>query len=223
MFSRICRASLAAACLALVCAPAMAQTNDVVQQKDINAQTLINALTPAKPTPAPVEEPAAASAAAAAASGEASVEAGAAGAEHASFRTRSFKLAKPHASPSKGPAKTAKASASASLMITFETDSARLTSESKLILGNLGAALASEKLASFKFNIEGHADSRGDAGHNLKLSEERAQMVRQYLISQHQIDGARLIALGKGDAEQLNPGNPAAPENRRVRVVTITE
>lgn len=222
MFSQIRRASLAATCLAFICAPLMAQTNDVLQQKDINAQSLINALTPAKPTPTPT--PAAqpeAAPAAAANEGSAAGEASAAAGEHASFRTRGFKIAKPHASPSKGPAKTA--SASASLMITFETDSARLTAESKATLGNLGAALASEKLANFKFNIEGHADSRGEAAHNLKLSEERAETVRQYLISQHQIDGARLIALGKGDTEQLNPGNPAAPENRRVRVVTITE
>lgn len=218
MSSLIRRASLAAACLAFTSAPLMAQTNDVVPQKDVTPKTLIDALTPAaKPAPEPV---AASASAAASADSSAPAEAAAAASGEASFRTRGFKLAKPHASPSKGPAKKA---ASASLMITFETDSARLTAESKVQLANLGAALTSEKLANYKFNIEGHADSRGAADHNLKLSEERAQVVRQYLISNHQIDGSRLNALGKGDAEQLNPGNPAAPENRRVRVVTITE
>ena len=114
-------------------------------------------------------------------------------------------------------------SASASLMITFETQSSKLTSESKQVLDKLAAALVSEKLAGFKFNIEGHADSRGNSEKNMKLSEERAEAVRKQLISQHHVDAARLIAIGKGDTEQLNPGNPAAPENRRVRIVTLTE
>ncbi len=200
-------ARLAVCSLLLVSTALAAQTNDVLQQKDVTPNALINALTPAAPA---ASEEASASADAAAASGSASI------------RTRSFKLIKNQPAVSKGPAKPAKA-ASASLMITFETESARLTAESKNILNNLAAALNSDKLASFKFNIEGHADARGNADKNLKLSEERAGAVRQYLISQHQISADRLIPVGKGDTEQLNPGNPAAPENRRVRVVTVTE
>jgi outer membrane protein OmpA-like peptidoglycan-associated protein len=200
-----------AACAMLFVSTALvAQTNDVLQQKDVTPNALINALTPA----------AANNAASTEASAAAPAEAGSEAASAAStVRTRSFKIVKNQPAASKGPAK----SASASLMITFETESARLTTDSKRILDNLATALTSDKLASFKFNIEGHADSRGNADKNLKLSEERAASVRQYLISQHQIDGGRLISIGKGDTEQLNPGNPSAPENRRVRVVTVTE
>ena len=197
-------ARLAACSLLLISTALAAQTNDVLQQKDVTANALINALTPAAP----------------AASAEASATAeGAAASGSASIRTRSFKIVKNQPAASKGPAKPA----SASLMITFETESARLTTDSKHILDNLATALNSDKLSTFKFNIEGHADSRGNADKNLKLSEERAGAVRQYLMSQHQINGERLIPIGKGDSEQLNPGNPAAPENRRVRVVTVTE
>ena len=196
---------LATCALLLVSTALSAQTNDVLQQKDVTPNALINALTPAAPAAVP------ASAAAEAASD-------ASGAAPA-IRTRSFKIVKNQPAASKGPAK----SASASLMITFETESARLTSDSKHILDNLATALNSDKLSTFKFNIEGHADSRGNADKNLKLSEERAGAVRQYLMTQHQINGERLIPIGKGDTEQLNPGNPAAPENRRVRVVTVTE
>lgn len=199
-----------AACAMLFVSTALvAQTNDVLQQKDVTPNALINALTPAAPATNAAE-----------ASAGAPAEAGSEAASAAStVRTRSFKIVKNQPAASKGPAK----SASASLMITFETESARLTQDSRRILDNLATALNSDKLASFKFNIEGHADSRGNADKNLKLSEERAASVRQYLMSQHQIDGGRLISIGKGDTEQLNPGNPSAPENRRVRVVTVTE
>jgi outer membrane protein OmpA-like peptidoglycan-associated protein len=221
---RFLRSSAQILVLLLPFASAIAQTNDVLP--NATPSELINALTPA------VKASAAASASAAPGSAAATdasasvatdttTDAAAAG-EHASVRMRSFKIVKNQPGISKGPAKPVKA-ASASLMITFETESTRLTGESKHTLDNLAQALNSDKLASFKFTIEGHADSRGSADKNLKLSEERAETVRQYLISQHQIDGSRLIASGKGDTEQLNPGNPAAPENRRVRVLTITE
>jgi OOP family OmpA-OmpF porin len=47
--------------------------------------------------------------------------------------------------------------------------------------------------------------------------------VRKYLIAAHGIEGARLFAVGKGDAELLNKANPIAPENRRVTRVTRME
>jgi outer membrane protein OmpA-like peptidoglycan-associated protein len=181
--------------LFFVCSSLSAQTNDVLQQKDVTTDTLINALTPADKSTGTAEQCCA--------------------------RTRSFKVAKTNSQIA--PMKTPTSSASASLMITFETQSSKLTGESKQILDKLAAAMLSEKLASFKFNIEGHADSRGNSEKNMKLSEERAEAVRKQLISQHHVDAARLIAIGKGDTEQLNPDNPAAPENRRVRIVTLTE
>jgi outer membrane protein OmpA-like peptidoglycan-associated protein len=113
--------------------------------------------------------------------------------------------------------------ASASVMITFETESSSLTADSKRLLGNLAAALNSDQLARFRFNIEGHADARGTSERNMKLSEERAQAVREYLVSKFQIAPTRLIALGKGDTEQLDKEHPAAAENRRVRIVTLTD
>lgn len=196
MQGNIRNASLAAFCsLFFLCASLSAQTNDVLQKKDVTTDSLIDALTPANKSALTPEQSGA--------------------------RTRSFKVAK--TTSQLAPMKTPSSSASASLMITFETQSSKLTSESKQVLDKLAAALVSEKLAGFKFTIEGHADSRGNTEKNMKLSEERAEAVRKQLISQHHVDAARLIAIGKGDTEQLNPGNPAAPENRRVRIVTLTE
>jgi outer membrane protein OmpA-like peptidoglycan-associated protein len=181
--------------------PAMAQTNDVLKKSDATPQAFLDALTPASDAAQPTER-----------------------------RTRSFKIMKSGEKYEGGGASAKPASAaapakpaSASVMITFETESSSLTGDSKRILGNLATALNSEQLARFRFNIEGHADARGTPERNLKLSQERAEAVREHLVSRLKVDPARLIALGKGDTEQLNKENPAAAENRRVRIVTLTE
>lgn len=114
----------------------------------------------------------------------------------------------------------ASASGRSSLLITFATDSAELTPESRTALGTVARALQSDKLAGFAFSIEGHADPRGNAERNLKLSTERAKSVVDFLVAQHGILPERLEAVGKGSSELLNPGRPDAPENRRVTIVT---
>ena len=112
---------------------------------------------------------------------------------------------------------------SASVLITFETNSATLKPEAKHSLDVVGHALSTDKLARFKFSIEGHADPRGTADLNQRLSEERAGAVRQYLVQNQNIEASRLQSVGKGDKEPLNLNDPAAPENRRVTIVTLTQ
>ncbi|HEX8615266.1 MAG TPA: OmpA family protein [Telluria sp.] len=113
--------------------------------------------------------------------------------------------------------------ASASLLITFETNSAALTPHARHALDVVGEALRSDKLAEFRFAIQGHADPRGDADANLKLSQSRAESVRQYLVQNKRIEDRRLEAIGKGDKELMNHANPIAPENRRVTIVNLTQ
>ncbi len=111
--------------------------------------------------------------------------------------------------------------ASASLLITFETNSTGLTTRAKQALDVVAQALGSDKLSTFRFGIEGYADPRGSAAANLKLSQLRAESVRDYLVNQKRIDRARLEPVGKGDTELMNKANPAAPENRRVTFVNL--
>lgn len=108
----------------------------------------------------------------------------------------------------------------ASLLITFPTGSADLTPETVKALDTVGKALQSDRLAGFAFRVEGHADPRGGAELNLKLSEQRAQSVVSYLVDKVGILPDRLSAVGKGSAELLNTDRPEAPENRRVTIVT---
>ncbi len=116
----------------------------------------------------------------------------------------------------------AAAPAKVSMLITFEPNSSALTSSSRQSLEVLGQALASEKLSPFRFAVEGHADPRGVAANNLKLSHLRAESVRAYLVNTMRIDGGRLEAIGKGDRELMNKVVPEAPENRRVTIVNLS-
>jgi outer membrane protein OmpA-like peptidoglycan-associated protein len=88
------------------------------------------------------------------------------------------------------------------------------------LLGNLVAAMLSPELRSSRFVIEGHTDARGVQALNQRLSQERAEEVRLYLVALG-VSPARLKAVGKGAAEPANPLDPLADENRRVRVVTL--
>lgn len=112
--------------------------------------------------------------------------------------------------------------AAASILITFETNSTELTAQARSQLDIVGRALSSDRLTEFAFMLEGHADPRGTTELNQWLSEGRARAVRQYLVEHHRIDQARLKAIGKGDREPINRSHPAAPENRRVTIVTMT-
>lgn len=111
---------------------------------------------------------------------------------------------------------------SLSLQIQFDFNSARVSPVSQQALKNLAKALQSPELTSSKFLIEGHTDAKGKDDYNLKLSQLRADAVRQYLMAQS-VDGERLRAEGKGSQELANAADPFAAENRRVRVVNLLE
>ncbi len=132
--------------------------------------------------------------------------------EPAPMLTRSINAA-PAAAPK--PAKAA-------LLITFETNATVLTADAKRELDIVGRALNTSRLADFNFVIEGHADPRGSAEKNRRLSEGRATAVRAYLVQNQSVSEERLKAVGKGDREPLNVNNPAAPENRRVVFVNMS-
>lgn len=109
---------------------------------------------------------------------------------------------------------------SLSLPIRFEPNSARVRPESGALLGSLVAAMQSPDLKANRFVIEGHTDASGAAAANLRLSQQRAEEVRLYLVALG-VHPARLKALGKGSAEPANPKEPLSAQNRRVRVVTL--
>ena len=106
------------------------------------------------------------------------------------------------------------------LTIQFDFNSTRINDDSRPQLERLAQALQHERLASMRFQIEGHTDAQGSAAYNLSLSSRRAEAVLAFL-SQQGVDKDKLQALGKGFSDLLDPAEPKAAKNRRVRIVTL--
>ncbi|MGV3630977.1 MAG: OmpA family protein [Bacteroidota bacterium] len=88
--------------------------------------------------------------------------------------------------------------------ILFETNSFGLSSKSQFILKRFAKFL--EENPGISIMIQGHTDDVGDDAKNMKLSEDRAQEVKKYLISLG-IDGARLKAKGFGETKPKLPND----------------
>jgi len=111
---------------------------------------------------------------------------------------------------------------SVNLYVNFAFDSADLTSDARITLDRLGYALVDDRLKPFSFMIEGHTDAKGSDDYNQKLSERRANAVRDYLTAQFGIEPGRLQARGFGKMRLLDPERPEDGVNRRVQVLNLT-
>ncbi|MCX8043452.1 MAG: OmpA family protein [Desulfobacterota bacterium] len=79
-----------------------------------------------------------------------------------------------------------------------------------------------KKYPQTRIRIEGHTDSTGSEDYNQRLSEQRAEAVKNALITRG-IDPARLETIGLGESAPIADNNTEAGRqmNRRVRVVII--
>lgn len=108
----------------------------------------------------------------------------------------------------------------------FELNSAKLRG-SQPRLDKVAEALAAEPRLT-NILVTGHADRLGSDEYNQQLSEKRANAVREYLVGKG-IDGSRLSAQGKGEAEPIvecDNANKAdlikcLEPNRRVEVENV--
>jgi outer membrane protein OmpA-like peptidoglycan-associated protein len=105
--------------------------------------------------------------------------------------------------------------------VNFEFNSATLTSESRPLLDAVAADLKAHP--QLKVELEGHTDSVGNDAYNMKLSQRRAEAVRDYLISQG-ASSANLTARGYGESRPIadNKTESGRAENRRV-AMSVTD
>jgi lipid-binding SYLF domain-containing protein len=102
----------------------------------------------------------------------------------------------------------------------FETGRAELTADSE---GALNEALTGLKdHPDWKIRVEGFTDNQGSKDANLKLSQDRAEAVANWLAD-HGIDRGRLSAKGYGDARPVarNSSAEGRAKNRRVELVRV--
>lgn len=102
--------------------------------------------------------------------------------------------------------------------IYFNVDSADLQRRSHAVLDNVAEVLNVHPEISL-VRVEGHTDSTGSAGYNLRLSQRRVDSVVRYLVDTGGVSKDRLAAEGFGETRPLVPNAKTKAElaqNRRV-------
>jgi len=94
--------------------------------------------------------------------------------------------------------------------VTFETGKADITPESSQILRTALKTLTT--YPEIQVEIGGYSDNVGSKKSNIRLSQRRADSVREWLIERG-IDSARIIAKGYGPDFPIAPND--SPENKR--------
>jgi outer membrane protein OmpA-like peptidoglycan-associated protein len=107
------------------------------------------------------------------------------------------------------------------LEITFDYNSADISSKSLGAVQALGRALTNPDLKGSTFVVAGHTDAAGGETYNQELSERRADAIKKYLIDNYHISSADLVTVGYGKSKLKDPNQPMAEANRRVQVVNM--
>jgi outer membrane protein OmpA-like peptidoglycan-associated protein len=101
--------------------------------------------------------------------------------------------------------------------VLFDTGSATLKPGAREKLARVAGILLSHP--DLKLEIEGHTDSVGDADYNQRLSENRADSVRAYLVAQGIAASVTTTGFGETHPVASNDTQAGRQQNRRVELV----
>jgi OOP family OmpA-OmpF porin len=103
--------------------------------------------------------------------------------------------------------------------IYFDSGSARLTNIAKAVLDGVALRLKNDLNATAV--ITGYSDNSGSEEANLAISAKRAAAAKEYLVTRHGIDPARITTAAKGSAEPAydNSSPEGRAKNRRALIV----
>jgi OmpA-OmpF porin, OOP family len=107
--------------------------------------------------------------------------------------------------------------------VTFRVNSAVLSPDAKQQLDTFAEKAMAEK--GYMIEVRGHTDSTGGEAKNMRLSQQRAEAVVQYLAVNHKIPLRRFITpmgYGKTDAVADNTTASGRAQNRRVEVKILS-
>ena len=104
--------------------------------------------------------------------------------------------------------------------VNFDFDKATLRQEDIAAINRDVTSL--DTWGNANIEVAGHTDSRGSDAYNMKLSQQRAEAVRNYLVSKG-IAADRLSAKGYGESQPVadNATDEGRFKNRRVELIRI--
>jgi outer membrane protein OmpA-like peptidoglycan-associated protein len=107
--------------------------------------------------------------------------------------------------------------------VTFPVNRSKVSDDARSIVDEAIAQLKAENRGVY-FEIEGHTDATGPDAYNMRLGEERAEAVRNYLHDQHGIALNRMQVISYGEAKPVedNKTRDHRAQNRRV-VIKVLE
>ncbi len=105
----------------------------------------------------------------------------------------------------------------------FQTAKWKILPRSYRLLADVAQVL--KDFPDMKVSIEGHTDSRGSDRYNQRLSEQRANAVKEHLIQRHGISPERLQSIGYGESKPIASNRTARGReaNRRVEFRIVSE
>ena len=110
----------------------------------------------------------------------------------------------------KDPGKSATPLATQHRSIYFDPDSSRMSLDSRAVVDEIGGQMRAYE--NTIVDIEGNTDSTGSRPHNMQLSRQRADAVKQYLMEKYGFPSARLRTAGNGSDKPLDSNT--TPEGR---------
>jgi outer membrane protein OmpA-like peptidoglycan-associated protein len=107
-------------------------------------------------------------------------------------------------------------------VVHFEVDEAVIPDVNKPILDR--AVKLMEQVPDMKLMIIGHTDKTADAAYNMKLSQERAQSMKDYMVSKG-ADASKLMTKGMGETDPIadNSTEQGRFRNRRIEFTVYDE
>ena len=102
--------------------------------------------------------------------------------------------------------------------VLFDFDRSTLRSSAQLKLAKISGILLAHP--DLKIGVEGYTDNIGTPEYNMRLSRERADVVRNFLLQQG-VASTNVVAQGFGEADPVVPNSTPAgrQQNRRVQMV----
>ena len=104
-----------------------------------------------------------------------------------------------------------------SVLVTFPRGSSELTGEAKVFLDSVGKALQAKESVWTSLRIEGHTDITGSASVNERLSKDRADVVKAYLVKNYKLKNVETI--GRSSEQPKDTADPTSALNRRIEFV----